>query len=158
MNNLARLGQSMVVSHSHEEVWNLAPGLSPEFTYLAQDLLPAMKQYKRLIIRIGAASLGSSSSPAIETLGQELSSVCNNSVMLMTDRYASALDEGLVGQIIRETTSLGNQAMLISSFGMDGESARSLRLAYRALRSSCALLWLYEFAPEGRPQFVGGQS
>lgn len=158
MKNLGGAGSPLVAEHSHEEIWNLAPGLNPQLEQLAHDLLPAMKRYKRLIIRIGAAGLTGGSLMGVEALAQELADVCSSSALLVTNRYEGALGEGLIGQIVRETKILGHHASAIASFGVDGDSARSLRLAYRALRNSCAGLWLFEFAPEGRPQFLRGRS
>lgn len=148
----------MVAEHSHEEVWNVVPGLSPELNQLALDLLPTMKRAKRLVIRIGAAGLQGDSPKGVVALAYELAAICNESAERTATRYEGAVTDGLIGQIVRDTKFLGDQANLIATFGMDGESARSLRLAYRAFRNSCALLWFFEFAPEGRPRFLRGGS
>ena len=150
--------QSMVAEHSHEEVWNLVPGLNAELKQLARDLLPAIKRSKRLVIRLGAASLQDELPEVIVAFSYELAATCNDSVRQITDRYEGALNDGLIGQIVRDLKSLGAQANSIVTFGMDGESARSMRLAYRTFRNSCSVLWLFEFAPEGRPRFIRGRS
>jgi hypothetical protein len=142
--------------HSHEEVWNLVPGLTPELGRLALDLLPSMKQSKRLIIRIGAEALQEKSPENIRALAYELAAVVSDSAKRITDKYETASGEGPVGQIVRNLKYLAETADHIVTFGMDGESAKSLRLGYRAFRNSCALMWFYEFAPEGRTKFLRG--
>lgn len=145
-------------SHSHEEVWNVVPGLSPELNQMARDLLPTLKRAKRLVIRIGAAGLQGDSSKGVVALAYELAAICHESAEQITARYEGAVKDGVVGQIVRDAKFLGDQANLIATFGLDGESARSLRLAYRSFRNSSALLWFFEFAPEGRPRFLRGGS
>ncbi len=147
-------------AHSHEEVWNLVPGLAPELGKLALDLLPSMKRYKRLIILIGAASLSGDVEKQVTALAQELATVAGQTARLIAVRYEGASTDALIGQIVRETQMLGSQASVIALHGVDGEAARSLRVAYRTLRNSCTTLWQYEFVPEGNSlSFVtGGQS
>jgi len=143
--------------HSHEEVWNLVPGLTPELGKLALDLLPSMKRYKRLIILIGAASLSGDPEKQVTALAEELAMVAGQTARLIAVRYAEAMNDGLIGQIVRETQMLGSQASVIALHGVDGEAARSLRVAYRVLRNSCTALWQFEFVPEGNPlTFVAG--
>lgn len=137
--------------HSHEEVWNLVPGLTPELNKLAVDILPTMKRYKRLIISIGAASLSGDSEEQVRVLAEELARVADLAAKLIAMRYSAASEDALIGQIVRETQMLGSQASVIALHGVDGEAARSLRVAYRSLRNSCTALWLYEFVPEGNP-------
>lgn len=143
--------------HSHEEVWNLVPGLTPELAKLALDLLPSMKRYKRLIILIGAASLKGDSEKQVSALAHELTTVAGQTARLIAVRHAEAMNDGLVGQIVRETQMLGSHASVVALHGVDAEAARSLRVAYRALRNSCTALWQFEFVPEGNPlTLVGG--
>lgn len=145
--------------HSHEEVWNVVPGLTPELTNLAMDLLPAMKRYKRLIIMIGAASLSGDAEKQVTGHAQELATVAGQTARLIAVRYEGASKDALISQIVRETQMLGSQASVIALHGVDGEAARSLRVAYRTLRNSCTALWQYEFVPEGNPlTLVGGRS
>ena len=158
MKTISGVGGTALAEHSHEEVWNLVPGLNAELKQLARDLLPAIKRSKRLVIRLGAASLQDELPEVIVAFSYELAATCNDSVRQITDRYADALNDGLIGPIVRDIKYLGDIATVIATFGMDEESARSMRLAYRSFRNSCALLWLYEFAPEGRPQFKAGGS
>ncbi len=138
-------------SHSHEEVWNVVPGLTPELSKLAMDLLPSMKRYKRLIILIGAASLTGDTEKRVTGLAQELAMVAGETAQLIAARYESATTDVLIGQIVRETQMLRSQANVIVLQGVGGETARSLRVAYRTLRNSCTALWQYEFMPEGNP-------
>ncbi|MDP1720065.1 MAG: hypothetical protein Q8L08_03585 [Candidatus Nanopelagicaceae bacterium] len=149
-------GQLMVAEHSHEEVWNVVPGLSPELNQLAHDLLPTMKRAKRLVIRIGAAGLQGDSPNGVVALAYELAAICSESAEQIAHRYEGAAKDGPIGQIVRDLKFLAESANHIATFGMDGESAKALRLGYRAFRNSCALLWFYEFAPEGRPRFLRG--
>lgn len=146
--------------HSHEEVWNLVPGLTPELSKLAMDLLPSMKRYKRLIILIGAASLSGDAEQQVTALAQELAMVAGQTARLIAVSYEGASTDALIGQIVRETQLLGSQASVIALHGVDGEAARSLRVAYRTLRNSCTALWQFEFVPEGNPLtlVVGGRS
>lgn len=146
--------------HSHEEVWNVVHGLPPMLTNLAFDLLPSMKRYKRLIILIGAASLTGDAEKQVSGLAQELATVAGRTARLIADRYEGASPDALIGQIIRETQMLGSQASVIALHGVDGEAARSLRVAYRTLRNSSTALWQYEFVPEGNPLSLvaGGRS
>ena len=146
--------------HSHEEVWNVVPELTPELGKLAMDLLPSMKRYKRLIILIGAASLSGDAEKQVTGLAQELAMVAGQTARLIAVRYDGASTDALIGQIVRETQMLGSQASVIALHGVDGEAARSLRVAYRKLRSSCTALWQYEFVPEGKPlpMVAGGRS
>lgn len=146
--------------HSHEEVWNLVPGLTPELRNLAVDLLPSMKQYKRLIILIGAASLQGDAEKQVTVLAQELARLAGQTARLVAVRHAEAMNDGLVGQIVRETQMLGSQASVIALHGVDGAAARSLHVAYRTLRNSCTALWQFEFVPEGNPLTLvaGGRS
>ncbi len=137
--------------HSHEEVWNLVPGLTPELTKLAMDLLPSMKRYKRLIVLIGAASLSGGAEKQVTDSAQELAMMAGQMARLIAVRYEGASTDALIGQIVRETQMLGSQASVIALHGADAEVARSLRVAYRALRNSCTALWQYEFVPEGNP-------
>lgn len=147
-------GQSMVAEHSHQEVWNLVPGLDRELNHLAHDLLPTMKQAKRLVIRIGAEALQGKSPENVAALAYELAAVATDATRRVTNKFEGAKGDGPVGQIVRDLKFLAERSHHIANFGMDGESAKSLRLAYRAFRNSCALLWLFEFAPEGRPRFL----
>lgn len=146
--------------HSHEEVWNLVPGLTPELGKLALDLLPSMKRYKRLIILIGAASLNDSAEKHVRALAEELALVAGQTARIIAIRHGESLRDGLVGQILLETEILGRQAGRIALHGVDGEAARSLRIAYRTLRNSCTALWQFEFVPEGNPLTLvaGGRS
>lgn len=146
--------------HSHEEVWNVVPGLTPELTNLAMDLLPAMKRYKRLIIMIGAASLSGDAEQQVTGHAQELATAAGQTARLIAVRYEGASKDALISQIVRETQMLGSQASVIALHGVDGEAARSLRVAYRTLRNSCTALWQYEFVPEGNPLTLvaGGRS
>ena len=147
-------------SHSHEEVWNLVHGLPPELSKLAMNLLPSMKRYKRLIILIGAASLTGDTDKRVTGLAQELAMVAGETAQLIASRYESATTDVLISQIARETQMLRSQANVIALQGVDGEAARSLRVAYRTLRNSCTALWQYEFVPEGNPlpMLAGGRS
>jgi len=147
-------------AHSHEEVWDLVPGLTPELEKLALDLLPSMKNYKRLIIAIGAASLSGDAEVQVTAYVEELATVAGQTARLIAVRYAGSMNDGLIGQIVRETQMLGSQASVIALNGVDGEAARSLRVAYRTLRNSCTSLWQYEFVPEGNPLtlMAGGRS
>lgn len=160
MKNLGGAGSLLVAEHSHEEIWNLAPGLNPQLEQLAHDLLPAMKRYKRLIILIGAASLSGGAETQVTALAQELATVSGQTARLIAIRYAEAMDDGFIGQIVRETQMVGREATAIALYGMDGESARLLRVAYRTLRNSCSALWQFEFVPEGNPLYLvaGGRS
>lgn len=146
--------------HSHDEVWNLVPGLTPELSKLAADLLPSMKRYKRLIILIGAASLSGDTEKQVTGFAQELAMVAGQTARLVAVRYEGASTDVLIGQIVRETQMLGSQANVIALRGVDGEAARSLRIAYRTLRNSCTALWQFEFVPEGNPltSVAGGRS
>ena len=146
--------------HSHEEVWNVVPGLTPKLSKLAMDLLPSMKRYKRLIILIGAASLTGDTEKRVTGLAQELAMVAGETAQLIASRYESATTDVLISQIARETQMLRSQANVIALQGVDGEAARSLRVAYRTLRNSCTALWQYEFVPEGNPlpMLAGGRS
>lgn len=146
----------MVAEHGHEEVWNLVPGLNAELNLLAHELLPTMKQAKRLVIRIGAEGLQEKSPENVAALAYELAAVVTDAAKRVTNKFEGARGDGLVGQIVRDLKYLAEKAHHIATFGIDGESAKSLRLGYRAFRTSCALLWLYEFAPEGRPRFSRG--
>jgi hypothetical protein len=147
-------------SHSHEEVWNLVPRLTPELGKLAIDLLPSMKRYKRLIIAIGAAWLCGDSEKQVTALAEELAVVAGHTARLIAVRYEGISTDVLIGQIVRETQVLASQASLIALHGVDGEVARALRVTYRALRNSCTALWQYEFVPEGNPlpMMAGGRS
>ena len=147
-------------SHSHEEVWNIVHGLPPELTNLAFDLLPSMKRYKRLIIMIGAASLSGDSEEKVTRLAKELAKVAGQTAQMITDSSERASSDPVISQIVRETKMLASQANVIALRGIDGEAARSLRVAYRSLRSSCTVLWQYEFVPEGNPMpmVAGGRS
>ena len=147
-------------AHSHEEVWNLVPGLTPELGKLALDLLPSMKRYKRLIIAIGAASLSGDSEKQVTASAEELAMVAGQTARLIAVRYAEAMNDALIGQIVHQTQMLGSQASVIALRGVDGEAARSLREAYRTLRNTCTALWQYEFVPEGNPMtlLAGGRS
>lgn len=158
MNNIGGVDQSMMAEHSHEEVWNLVPGLNAQLNQLAHDLLPTMKRAKRLVIRIGAAGLQGDSPKGVVALAYELAAICNEAAEQVATRHQDAAKDGLITQIVRDIKFLGDQANAVANFGIDGESAKALRLAYRAFRNSCALMWLYEFAPEGRPRFVRGGS
>ena len=153
--NASRSGE-----HSHEEVWNLVPGLTPQLGALARDLLPAMKRYKRLIILIGAVSLNDGAEEKVSALAEELASVAGQTARVIAVRYAEAMNDGFIGQIVRETQILGNQAHEITLHGIDGAAAGSLRIAYRTLRNSCTALWQFEFVPEGNPLTLvaGGRS
>lgn len=146
--------------HSHEEVWSLVPGLTPELGKLALDLLPSMKRYKRLIILIGAASLSGDAEKQVAALAEELAMVAGQTARLIAVRYEGASKDALIGQIVRETQILGSQASVIALHGVDGEAARGLRTAYRSLRNSCTALWQFEFVPEGNPLTLvtGGRS
>lgn len=156
MRILDGVSPSPFIEHSHEEVWNLVPGLNRELNQLARDFLPTMKRSKRLVIAIGAESLVGGQEVRVKTLAYELAAVCSDSLKLLNDRYTETSRDGLIGQVVRDTKVLGSIASLIETNGMDGESAQALRLAYRAFRNSCAGLWLFEFAPEGRPRFLAG--
>jgi hypothetical protein len=147
-------------AHSHEEVWNLVHGLTPELNKLAMDLLPSMKRYKRLIVMIGAASLSGDLEKQVTSLAQELAMVAGQTAQLIESRYEGASTDALIGQIVCETKMLASQANVIALHGVDGEAARSLRVAYRTLRNSCTALWQYEFVPEGNPmpKVAGGRS
>ena len=147
-------------SHSHEEVWNIVHGLPPELTNLAFDLLPSIKRYKRLIIMIGAASLSGDSEEKVAVLAQELAKVAGQTAKMITDSCERASTDPVISQIVRETKMLASQANVIALHGVDAEAARSLRVAYRSLRSSCTVLWQYEFVPEGNPlpMVAGGRS
>ena len=147
-------------SHSHEEVWNIVHGLPPELTNLAFDLLPSIKRYKRLIIMIGAASLSGDAEEKVTVLAKELAKVANQSAQMISDSCERASTDPVISQIVRETKMLASQANVIALHGVDGEAARSLRVAYRALRGSCTVLWQYEFVPEGNPMpmVAGGRS
>lgn len=149
-----------VGSHSHEEVWNLVPGLTPDLQKLAEDLLPAMKRYKQLIIGIGAAALKDSVSGEIASLARELARISGQTARDVAVRYEDAAHDVLVGQIVRETQLMGSQASVIALLGVNADSARALRVAYRNLRNSCTALWQFEFAPEGNPltSVAGGKS
>ncbi|MDP1711541.1 MAG: hypothetical protein Q8K86_03675 [Candidatus Nanopelagicaceae bacterium] len=149
-------GQSMVAEHSHEEVWNLVPGLDRELSHLAHDLLPTMKQCKRLVIRIGAEALQGKSPENVAALAYELAAVATEAERRITNKFEGARGDGPIGQIVRNLKFLAERANHIATFGMDGESAKALRLGYRAFRNACALMWFYEFAPEGRPRFLRG--
>ena len=138
-------------AHSHEEVWNLLPGLTPELSKLAMDLLPSMKRYKRLIILIGAASLSGDVEKQVSAFAEELAMVAGQTTRMIGVRYADAMNDVLISQIVRETQMLGSQASVIALHGVDAEAARSLRVAYRTLRNSCTALWQFEFVPEGNP-------
>lgn len=138
-------------SHNHEEAWNLVHGLPPELTNLAFDLLPSIKRYKRLIIMIGAASLSGDSEEKVTVLAQELAKVASQTAKMITDTCERASTDPVIIQIVRETKMLGSQASVIALHGVDGQAARSLRVAYRTLRNSCTALWQYEFVPEGNP-------
>lgn len=147
-------------SHSHEEVWNLVHGLPPQLTNLAFELLPSMKRYKRLIIMIGAASLSGDSGEKVTVLAHELAKVAGQSAQMITESCEIASSDPVISQIVRQTKMLGSQASVIALHGVDGEAARSLRVAYRNLRNSCTALWQYEFVPEGNPlpKVAGGRS
>jgi hypothetical protein len=147
-------------AHSHEEVWNLVHGLPPQLTNLAFDLLPSMKRYKRLIIMIGAASLSGDAEEKVTLLAKELAKVANQTAKVIADNCEKASSDPLIDQIVRETKMLASQANVIALHGVDGEAARSLRVAYRTLRNSCTALWQYEFVPEGNPlpKVAGGRS
>lgn len=147
-------------SHSHEEVWNIVHGLPPQLTNLAFDLLPSMKRYKRLIIMIGAASLSGDAEQQVTGLAEELARVAGQTARMITDSCERASSDPVISQIVRETKLLASQASVIALHGVDGEAARSLRVAYRSLRSSCTVLWQYEFVPEGNPlpMVAGGRS
>jgi hypothetical protein len=147
-------------SHSHEEVWNLVHGLPPQLTNLAFDLLPSMKRYKRLIIMIGAASLSGDAEQQVTGFAEELAKVAAQTAQMITANCEMALTDPLISQIVRETKMLGSQASVIALHGVDGDAARSLRVAYRTLRNSCTALWQYEFVPEGNPlpKVAGGRS
>ena len=138
-------------SHSHEEVWNLVPDLTPELRNLAKDLLPSMKRYKRLIILIGAASLTGGTEKGVRKYAEELAIVAGQTARGIGVRYASAINDALIGQIVRETELLGSRATAMALYGVDVGAAKSLRLAYRTLRNSCTALWQFEFVPEGNP-------
>lgn len=146
--------------HSHEEVWNVVPGLTPELSTLAMDLLPSMKRYKRLIILIGAASLTGDVEKRVTGLAQELAMVAGETAQLIATKYEGATTDVLIGQILRETLMLRSQANVIALQGAGAETARSLRVAYRTLRNSCTALWQYEYVPEGNPlpKVAGGRS
>ena len=147
-------------SHSHEEVWNIVHGLPPELTNLAFDLLPSIKRYKRLIIMIGASSLSGDAEEKVTLLAKELAKVASQSAQMISDSCERSSSDPVISQIVRETKMLASQANVIALHGVDGEAARSLRMAYRALRSSCTVLWQYEFVPEGNPMpmVAGGRS
>jgi len=144
-------------AHSHEEVWNLVPGLTPELSKLAMDLLPSMKRYKRLIISIGAASLSGDVEQQVGSYAEELAMAAGQTARMIGVRYADSMNDVLIAQIVRETQMLGSQASVIALHGVDGAAVRSLRVAYRTLRNSCTALWKFEFVPEGNPlTFVAG--
>ena len=86
--------------------------------------------------------------------------VAGETAQLIASRYESATTDVLISQIARETQMLRSQANVIALQGVDGEAARSLRVAYRTLRNSCTALWQYEFVPEGNPlpMLAGGRS
>ena len=146
--------------HSHEEVWNLVPGLTPELGQLAREILPSMKQYKRLIILIAAASLNGDSESQIKVLANELVGLANQTSMRIIADHPDSANDGFISQIVRETKILGNVAGVIALRGIDGSIAYSLRIAYRTLRNSCTALWQFEFVPEGNPlsMVAGAQS
>ncbi len=146
-------------AHSHEEVWNLVLGLTPELNKLALDLLPSIKEYKRLMILIGASALQEDSRESVARLANELALATGHSARRIAIHYSDARNDVLIRQIIRQTQILGSQATLVVIQGMNIENARSLRIAYRALRNSCTALWQFEFAPEGNPlTLVGGRA
>lgn len=146
-------------AHSHEEVWNLVHGLPPQLTNLAFDLLPSMKRYKRLIIMIGAASLSGDAEKKVTGYAQELAQVAGQTSRMIADCFEGASVDPLMIQLVRETQILRSQGNVIALHGIDAESARSLRIAYRNLRNSCTALWQYEFVPEGNPlpKVAGGR-
>ncbi len=146
--------------HSHEEVWNLVPGLTPELNKLATDLLPSMKRYKRLIISIAAASLTGDTEKQVTRVAQDLAMIAGETARLVETRYPDASTDVLISEIVRQTLNLRSQANLIALHGIDGKTTSGLRDAYRNLRNTCTALWQFEFVPEGNPlpSLAGGRS
>jgi hypothetical protein len=137
--------------HSHEEIWNLVPDLTPELKQLAIVVLPSMRSYKRLITLIGASAILGTSKEQVSIAAHQLMNVAGKSAREIAIQFANSKQDILISQIVRETQELGNQAKFIATHGVDAAAARSLRGAFRALRNSCTALWEFEYVPEGNP-------
>jgi hypothetical protein len=137
--------------HSHEEIWNLVPDLTPELKQLAIEVLPSMRSYKRLITLIGASAILGTSKEQVSIAAHQLMNVAGKSAREIAIQFANSKQDILISQIVRETQELGNQANFIATHGVDAAAARSLRGAFRALRNSCTALWEFEYVPEGNP-------
>jgi hypothetical protein len=143
------------LGHSHAERWAPAVGMQLELKGLARDMLPVLKNTKRLMIGLAALAIDESNRARVPGIARELSLLSHQSAQTINAHQDNPVEVVVAGPIVASLHQLEVWAQVAAQHGLGAETASGLRAAYRSLRSSCQVLWPSELIPEGRDVVSG---
>jgi hypothetical protein len=143
------------LAHSHEEQWQLQPGLDHRSRAFAHAILPLLRTVKAALIELGGLALtasGAQDAIRAQSVAARLAHVARRAQSALD--AADATGAGLHAQsgmtpALRQV-SVWAEAVVADGGQVSRECAAGLGDGYRRLRAAAEVLWRHELVPEGR--------